>query len=249
MAKATASKFVRSATKSDASTWSSLSRKENENVLTVERIVACAISLADREGLEALSIRRIAADLQSSPMALYHYVPSKRDLLNLMLDGVNAEFKPPRKPVASWRDVLTHFAWESRRCLRSHPWVSTLRTADPEYGPETVRILEWLLTSLLETGLDREIAAKTLGILYVFVNGFVAAELANSGKPARFSKPVLATGKFPNVARFAAEHTEEPDDAGFKRALTWILDGIAAEMKTQTPKRSGKRKTKSKSNL
>ena len=237
MAKASASISVRRVTKSDDSTWSSLSRENNEHALTVERIVAAGISLADREGLDGLSVRRIAADLQSSPMALYHYVPSKRDLLNLMLDAVNAEFKAPREPVASWRDVLTHFAWESRRCLRNHPWVGVLRTADPEYGPESIRILEWLLTSLLESGLDRKIAARTLGILYVFVNGFVAAELANSGRPAHFSKPVLSTGKFPNVARFAAEHTEEPDDQGFKRALTWILDGIAADIESQPPKK------------
>ena len=177
-------------------------------------------------------------------MALYHYVPSKRDLLNLMLDAVNAEFKASREPVASWRDVLTHFAWESRRCLRNHPWVGVLRTADPEYGPESIRILEWLLTSLSETGLDRKIAAKTLGILYVFVNGFVAAEVAHSGRPARFSKPVLATGKFPNVARFAAERTEEPGDEGFKRALAWILDGIAAEIESQPPKEPKKRNTR-----
>lgn len=237
MAKANFSNSVRRATENDASTWRSPSRNDQADTLTVERIVAAGISLADREGLESVSVRRIAAVLQSSPMALYHYVPSKRDLLNLMLDAVNAEFKPASKGVTGWRDALTHFAWESRRGLSRHPWVSVLRSANPEYGPESIRILEWLLTSLLDSGLDRKIAARTLGIVYVFVNGFVAAELANSGTPARFSKPVLMTGEFPHVARFVAEHTKESDDIAFKRALTWILDGIAAELEVQAPKR------------
>jgi AcrR family transcriptional regulator len=197
--------------------------------------VAAGISVADREGLEALSIRRIAADLQSSPMALYHHVPSKRDLLNLMLDGVNAEYRPLAEPVGSWRNLLLHFAWESRRCLNRHPWINAVHAADPEYGPKAIEILENLLTSLQDGGLDRKTAARTLGILHVFVNGFVAAELSGSGRKVRFSQTVLETGKFPQVARFAAEHPEEPEDQGFERALTWILDGIAAEIENQAP--------------
>lgn len=177
-------------------------------------------------------------------MALYHYVPSKRDLLNLMLDAVNAEFTPLEEPVESWRSLLIHFASESRRCLRRHPWISALRAADPEYGPEAIRILEWLLTSLLNSGLDRKIAGRTLGILYVFVNGFVAEEMAGGGRSARFSQPVLASGKFPHVARFAAEYPEEADDHGFQRALAWILDGISAEIEAPVSKRTQRKARK-----
>jgi hypothetical protein len=57
-------------------------------------------------------------------MSLYHYVRSKRDLLNLMLDAANADFGWPVKTIADWRGVLCHFARESRLCLKQHPWVS-----------------------------------------------------------------------------------------------------------------------------
>lgn len=222
---------------------SGISRENTENTLTVERIIDAGIAIADREGLASVSIRRIAADLQASPMALYHHVPSKRDLLNGMLDATSAEFEPPAEPIAGWRDVLTHFAQESRMSLKRHPWVTAIRAADPEYGPDSIRVLEWLLTSLIECGLDNKTAARTLGILFVFVNGFVAEETASAGKEARFSKPALASGKFPHVARFVAMDTEPADDKGFQRALTLILNGIATEIDAQKTAEPRRRKT------
>lgn len=206
--------------------------------------MATGIALADQYGLEAVSIRRVAAQLGASPMALYHYVPSKRDLLNLILDALNGEFAWPAAGFTDWRSTLIHFARESRRSLKKHPWASTLRAADPEYGPECIRTLESLLTTLSEFGLDMRIATRALGVLFVFVNGFVAAETAQAGIRAsksqrraasqpRFSTAVLATGKFPNVARFVAMGAELPDDDGFERALNWILDGIEADLGVQ----------------
>ena len=134
------------------------------------------MAIADEQGLAAVSIRRIAAQLGSSPMSLYHYVPSKRDLLNLMLDGFNAQFEWPSEKITEWRVALHHFASESRRCLKRHPWASALRASDPEYGPECIRTLESLLTSLSRFGLDTRTATRALGVLFVFVNGFVALE-------------------------------------------------------------------------
>lgn len=243
-----------------SSTWDALLQQEARNGLTRERIVAAGITLADRHGLAAVSIRRIAAQLGSSPMALYHYVPSKRDLLNLILDALNAEFEWPAPKFTDWRSTLTHFARESRCSLKRHPWASALRAADPEYGPQCIRALESLLTALSEFGLDTRTATRALGVLFVFVNGFVAAETAQAGtrplkkgpsaaNQPRFSSAVLATGKFPNVARFLAMGAELPDDDGFERALNWILDGIeadlAAHIQSQTTKRPIAKQTKS----
>jgi len=174
-------------------------------------------------------------------MSLYHYVPSKRDLLNLMLDAANADFGWPAKTITDWRGVLCHFAWESRRCLKQHPWVNQLHASDPEYGPESIRILEWLLTSLSKVELDVKTAIQVIRVLYVFVNGFVAAE--SSGSPTRngqgrrpsvnqptFAKAILATGNYPHVKRFIEMTAEIPDDQGFEHALNLILNGVAAEI-------------------
>ena len=225
------------------STWDAIVRDGDDSGLTRERIVTAGIAIADQDGLAKVSVRRIAAHLDSSPMSLYHYVPSKRDLLNLMLDATNADFEWPAKTITDWRGVLCHFAWESRRCLKQHPWVNQLHAADPEYGPESIRILEWLLTRLSKVGLDVRAAIQIIRVLYVFVNGFVAAEGSGSsvrkGEGRRpsvnqptFAKAILATGNYPNVARFIEMTAEIPDDQGFERALNLILNGVAAEIQS-----------------
>jgi AcrR family transcriptional regulator len=224
-----------------SSTWDAIVHEQDDSGLSRERIVAAGIAIADRDGLARVSIRRIAAQLDSSPMGLYHYVPSKRDLLNLMLDAANADFEWPVKTITDWRGVLCHFAGQSRRCLKEHPWVNQLRATDPEYGPESIRILEWLLTSLASVGLDVRTAIRVIGVLFVFVNGFVAAE--SSGSSARqnegrrlpvnhpnFAKAILATGNYPHVKRFIEMTAENRDDEGFQHALNLILNGVASEI-------------------
>jgi len=224
-----------------SSTWDAIVYERNDSGLTRQRIVAAGIAIADQDGLARVSVRRIAAQLDSSPMSLYHYVPSKRDLLNLMLDAANADFAWPAKTITDWRGVLCHFAWESRRCLKQHPWVNQLHASDPEFGPESIRILEWLLTSLSRVGLDVRTAIRVIGVLFVFVNGFVAAESSGSStsksegrRPSvnqpTFAKAILATGNYPHVKRFIEMTAEIPDDQGFERALNLILNGVASEI-------------------
>ena len=207
--------------------------------MTRDRIVSTGIALADERGLAAVSIRNVASRLKSSPMALYYHISSKHDLLNLMLDATYTEFQWPSERIRHWREALSHFAWESRRSLKRHPWLSILHSNDPEYGPECIRALESVLTSLGQFGLDVRTAIRILGTLFVFVNGFVASETvaqdtSRSKRPPRssvkqpvFSKAILDTGKFPNVLRFVEMGAELPDDSAFQRALGWMLDGIA----------------------
>src|SRR5271165_370978 len=217
------------------STWGAVAQQEVGNGLTRQRIVAAGVAVADQHGLAAVSIRKVASHLGSSAMALYHYIPSKRDLLNLMLDATYTELQFPAETITHWRAALSHFAWESRRCLKRHPWLSLLHADDPEYGPECIRTLESLLATLSQFGLDVRTAIRVLGALFVFVNGFVASETAREARSKRkgrtqttgqpvFSKAVLASGKYPNVARFVETGAELPDDEGFERSLNWMLD-------------------------
>src|SRR5580700_11460498 len=85
-----------------SSTWDAIVREGDDSALTRERIVAAGIAIADQDGLARVSVRRIAAQLDSSPMSLYHYVPSKRDLLNLMLDAANRDFAWPAETITDW---------------------------------------------------------------------------------------------------------------------------------------------------
>src|SRR5690348_243972 len=82
------SRRSRQESRKTSSTWEAIVRQDTRNGLSRDRIVAAGIAVADRDGLSAVSIRRIAAQLNASPMALYYYVPSKRDLLNLILDAL-----------------------------------------------------------------------------------------------------------------------------------------------------------------
>ncbi len=224
-----------------SSTWEARPTRDASPGLTRERIVGVAMRIADKRGLAAVSMRNLASELKASPMALYYYIPSKHDLLNLMLDAAYGELQHQDSSLADWRSALHYFAWENRRCLKRHPWIGLLRTPDREYGPACIGGLEAFLNRLSQFGIEIQTAIRMLSALFVFVNGFVADEFIGQGSPRSvkpsqktqavpFSRAVLATGRFPHVERFAELGVEPSDDESFERALGWILDGIATEV-------------------
>src|SRR5262245_34885457 len=91
--------------------------------LNREQIVRAAMTIADAEGVQAVTMRRIATELGSAAMSLYRHVFSKEDLLDLMLDAVFGEIALPAQPSGDWRANLRLFAYESRAVLKHHPWV------------------------------------------------------------------------------------------------------------------------------
>jgi hypothetical protein len=173
--------------------------------------------------------------------------------LNLLLDALNTEVAWPAGKLKDGRSTLRHCAREMRRSLKRHPWASALRADDPEYGPDCTRIMELLLATLSEFGLDIRTATRSLGALFMFVNGFVTAETIVAGRQqatgrqrltyqSKFSKTVLTSGEFPHVARFVEMDAELPDDDSFERALKWILDGIETDLNKQRKIRPAKSK-------
>src|ERR1700744_2604797 len=90
---------------------------------SVEAVVQAAIALADAEGLEALSMRRVAEMLRLSPMSLYTYVPSKAELLDLMLDHVVGEIEEPKPGAGDWRAQVTQLARQRWLMAQRHPWI------------------------------------------------------------------------------------------------------------------------------
>lgn len=234
------------AKKSITSTWDFLVDEPQHNGLSRERIVTIGIGIADSEGLDAVSIRKLASRLNVSAMALYHYVPSKTDLLNLMLDRTYEKTTFEDQIDPNWREILSLFSWQNKRRFESHTWVLNLPSAGRQYGPEAIRTLEWYLDKLALLGLETGFSVRILGLLYNFVIGFVSTEGetgrggSSTGTPI-FSPPVLATGRFPHVKRFAELGVEPPTDAAFARALDWLLDGVADEM-PETSRKTKKRK-------
>ena len=125
--------------------WARGERTAQRRSLDRAAIVKAAISLADREGLDAVSIRRIAGALEARPMTLYRHVPSKGDLLDLMFDELAGEALLADSLPKRWREALTAIAARTRDIGLAHPWSLQLLGQRAQVGPNTLAVLdEWL---------------------------------------------------------------------------------------------------------
>src|SRR5688572_18209323 len=106
--------------------------------LALADIVAAAVAIADREGMSALTTRRVAETLGISPMSVYTYVPGKDELLDLMLDGVLGEVKPPRGN--TWREKLADVARQNWALALRHPWMLEVATHRPVLDRKSTRL-------------------------------------------------------------------------------------------------------------
>ena len=198
-----------------------------------ERIVAAAVDIADAEGLEAISMRRVADALGFGVMSLYNHVASKDDLLEEMVDAALAAVDPPVE--ASWRDDVTAVAVATKEALTAHGW-ATLLWPLTFPGPERWRLAERLLRALQGGGLPD--AATDLGFHLVvnhmvghshLASGYAASRISESVGRERFLREVTAE-RFPAMDAHARFHGTEaagrrPDE--FRYVLDLILDGIA----------------------
>jgi len=220
--------------------------------LTREEIVDAAIAIADAEGAEALSMRRIAQVLRSGTMSLYWHVASKEQLLDLMRDMVMAEVKVP-EPSGDWRADMRNLAISSRAMMHRHPWLIDFVGGRPPLGPHSLLSLEWALAALAGLRLGPAASFDILTAVQTYVSGAVLREVqeararhaedaAAAGTDmaditagrARWRDRLAASGLFPHFVTFldqgidpdAAETTEER----FTFGLDCLLDGIAARI-------------------
>src|SRR5215475_5711536 len=120
--------------------------------LSVDSIVTAAVALADAEGLEAVSMARVAKALGFTTMSLYRHVRSKDELLVLMLARVME--MPPERPYDGWREGLSNWAWDLLRGVREHPWIVYVPIAPPPATPPSITVMERGLTPLADTGMS-----------------------------------------------------------------------------------------------
>src|SRR5450755_3706286 len=128
--------------------------KEKRERPTREAIVAAATGLADTHGLDAVSIRRVAAALHTRPMDLYHYFARKDELIDLMVDEVIAAAVPGEIP-PDWRDALSAIARALRAVCLAHPWMVTAAGQQALIGPNVMRHAEQSLVATAALGIDR----------------------------------------------------------------------------------------------
>ncbi|WP_345258757.1 TetR/AcrR family transcriptional regulator [Streptomyces hundungensis] len=204
-------------------------------------IAAAAVRIADTEGIDALSMRRVAAEIGCGTMSLYNYVPRKEDLYELMVDAVSAEYDLC-DPTGDWRADVLALAHQTRALMHRHPWVPRLMSPVYGFSPNALRYLEHCMTCLdpLEAkyGTKMELIASVTGVVTTYVaNEIATAERTRSlpWSPEQeqsvriaylFSQ--VATGRYPHLAAAFAEDSGPIDlDAVFERALTRTLDAFA----------------------
>jgi AcrR family transcriptional regulator len=127
--------------------------------LTVDAVVAAAIALADAEGLPAMSMQRVAASLGVGTMTLYTYVPSKAELIDLMVDEVLGEraLPGPGEPRPDgWREQIALYVDRTRAMYRRHPWLGRISAVRPPIGPGMLAEREYVLSVFVGLGLPVE---------------------------------------------------------------------------------------------
>src|SRR3954464_8445635 len=140
--------------------------------LSLERIVGAAVAVARAEGVEAVSMSRVARELGSSPMSLYRYVGAKHELLALMVDAALGDTPAAPRRGQGWRAGIERWAWTYHDALRRHPWVLRVPISGPPVTPNQVRWLEDGLAALRDTGLPE---SEKLSVI-LLVSGFVRNE-------------------------------------------------------------------------
>jgi AcrR family transcriptional regulator len=145
--------------------------------LSQDEVIAAAIALADAEGLEALSMRRVAERVGLSPMALYTYAPSKAELVELMYDRAMAELAPPDEDAAGWRAKLEAVARQLWALGHRHPWMMRMAMHRPPLGPNFIRRMEAVFRAIDGVGLDEIEMELVEGLLTDYVRGAVRSAL------------------------------------------------------------------------
>jgi AcrR family transcriptional regulator len=186
---------------------------------TRESITEAAVRLADEHGYEAISMRRIAAEVGSGTMSLYRYVPSKEDLLDLMIDRVAGEYDLPEAPSGDLRADLLDLARQGRALLHRHPWMVQAMATVPSLGPNLLRHTDYLLGVLKATNLRPTEKFEEVALLSGSIRNFVEFELARRLQEQRtgisaqqrnqaqmaYLGAVVAEGRYPNVTEVAVQ--------------------------------------------
>jgi AcrR family transcriptional regulator len=214
--------------------------------LTVGAIVAAALRLADAEGLEAVSVRRVAAELDTRPMSLYSHIARKDDLIDLITDEVIGEMVFEELP-ADWREALHALARRTWQVAERHPWIMGALTQRPRVGPNALRHSEQSLAAIASLGVDRRTAIALLRAVDSYTIGCGAVALADRQMRRRdhledwqwrasaeeYFERLEQTNQFPQLSRFGPDLLVQEQDWGdvFETGLDWLLQGFLAGLR------------------
>jgi AcrR family transcriptional regulator len=239
---------------SNRSIWTDPPPGSRKPKLSREAIADAALALVDADGFDALSMRRVATELDVGTMTLYHYLRSKDDLLALMTDRMMAEVLIPEDEVPEdWRPALAEIARRSRNSWRKHPWMHTVQGVDVQVGPNMMRHVDQSLGAVSGLGLTPAEQFELVSMIDDYVLGYVIGEderaemlegnWSQIDSMASVMEEHLSTGDYPNLEAFVGSS----DQAGmiaawrkvgeemltmdlFERGLDRLLDGIQLDL-------------------
>jgi AcrR family transcriptional regulator len=177
-------------------------------------ITAVAVRIADAEGLEAVSMRRVAAELGIANMSLYNYVPSREHLAQLMTDQLAGEYAYPATPAPDPRAAIADLAGQARDIAERHPWLAALmqRPMPLPPGPNGLRYLDYFLGLLAGSGLDTGAKMEVIAMISGFATMYGARQAALPAEQAGPASTVqhnaaqvqalaraAASGRYPNL--------------------------------------------------
>jgi len=204
--------------------------------LNLARTLQVALVIADDEGLEAVTMRRLARELGVEAASLYHHVHGKDQILDGLVDVVAAEIEPP-VPSTDWRAAISERAYNTRAVLRRHPWSVSLMASRKTPGPATLGLLETGIRCFREGGFSITAAAHAISVVDSYVHGFVLQEVnlpfRDESELAAMTGAIMETfpaSELPYLFEMTVEHVLAPGyDYGkeFDSGLNVVLDGAA----------------------
>ncbi|MEU5209936.1 TetR/AcrR family transcriptional regulator [Streptomyces sp. NPDC020742] len=195
-------------------------------------ITAAAVQLADGEGLEAVSMRRVASLLGTGAASLYRYVATRDDLLDLMTDSTAGEYDLPA-PSGDWQADLLGVARQARQIMRRHPWLPAMVVGRAPLGPHGIDLLEHVLDVLGDHPADpaRKLEAFALlnGLTALSVQNETAATDTSARRQSGYLRHIAAAGSHPRITALLGTSPPDGDpidrfDAVLVRALTGVLE-------------------------
>ncbi|MEO6629269.1 MAG: TetR/AcrR family transcriptional regulator [Aquihabitans sp.] len=214
---------------------------------TRDEITSVAIRIADDEGIDAVSMRRVAQELGAGTTSLYRYFSKKTELFELMADAVVGEL-PLTARSGEWSSDLRAVAVRERLQLQRHPWYLTIQGARPLLGPNNLRVMDHSLSTVEDLGLDIDGMLVMVSTVIALVHGYVMNELSDleatrlMGRDADewmeaigpYAQAIVDSGEYPRVARTMLDavgpHAPDRAERAFTLGLDRLLDGLAASL-------------------
>jgi AcrR family transcriptional regulator len=209
------------------------------------QITETVIRIADAEGLEAATMRRIAAEIGGGAMSLYRYVPSRDDLVELMADQIMGEIDVAGMPSGDWRTDLTRYADGLRAMWLRHPWIASVQRSLPSFGPCQLLLIERLM-GVLDDVIPIDENLGLIAMLSGYIEGTVREEISSAKELRRSglsesewmarSHPYVAqlvkSGEYPMFTKIVmqARQPHLSRDDQFRAGLQRVLDYIAAAL-------------------